>query len=93
MVNPVTRKEFELFRRLIEKLCGIRLGNNKAYLVEARLENLAVENQCHSFTELYDKITQADFLSLNDQVVNLMTTNETLWFRDSEPYGYCREGR
>ena len=36
----VNASEFKLLRDLIEKICGIALGDEKAYLIETRLAGL-----------------------------------------------------
>ena len=82
MTLPVTDIEFKLLRDLIEKRCGILLGDNKAYLVENRLSRLVKEAGCKSFGEFYFKLKS---LPSNgtwiDRVVDAITTNETSWFR------------
>jgi chemotaxis protein methyltransferase CheR len=87
---PVSTKidlnEFRLMRDYIEKNCGIHITDEKMYLVETRLTTLMVEKGCHSFTELYRKATADYTNSLRDKIVDAMTTNETLWFRDMSPF-------
>ncbi|WP_373531356.1 protein-glutamate O-methyltransferase CheR [Vampirovibrio sp.] len=84
MSLTITNIEFELFRKLIESECGIAIGDEKAYLLESRLSKMLVEQDCDTFTQFYHK-TQADPL-LKNKIIDAMTTNETLWFRDNSPY-------
>lgn len=84
MTITLNVNEFNLLRQLIEQACGIAVGDDKVYLLESRLCKLAVDNECENFTQLYQKI-KTD-VPLKNKVVDAMTTNETLWFRDNAPY-------
>lgn len=84
--NKIDEREFQLLRDYIEKSCGIHIGKEKMYLVETRLTTLMVENGCDSFTNLYQKAVGDITHTLRDKIVDAMTTNETLWFRDKSPY-------
>ncbi|MCL6691685.1 protein-glutamate O-methyltransferase CheR [Pseudomonas sp. R3.Fl] len=79
-----TNMEFELFRDFLEKACGIVLGANKQYLVASRLNKLMEQQGIKSLGELVQKIQVRS--QLREQVVDAMTTNETLWFRDTYPF-------
>ena len=83
--------EFELLKGFIEKHCGIHLDPGKEYLIETRLTDIAIENECKSFFEFYQK-AQADTTSkLRNRIVDAMTTNETYFFRDDNLWNYMRE--
>jgi len=81
--------EFSLLRDLIEKECKIALGNEKDYLVENRLARIVAESGSSSYGEFYRKAK--DDKSLREKIVDAMTTNETLWFRDESPFVVLRE--
>ncbi|MCJ8167776.1 CheR family methyltransferase [Atopomonas sediminilitoris] len=82
----VSNADFEQFRAFLEKSCGIVLGSNKQYLVTSRLNRLMQENKIESLGELVRKIELMPRGGLREQVVDAMTTNETLWFRDTYPF-------
>ncbi|MCX8167239.1 MAG: protein-glutamate O-methyltransferase CheR [Candidatus Micrarchaeota archaeon] len=84
--NKITQQEFNLITELVEKYSGIHLEDEKMYLVESRLTPLLVENGCNNFIELYHKAINDKVGALREKIVDLMTTNETLWFRDSAPF-------
>ncbi len=86
----ITKDEFALFRNFIESECGIALQEDKTYLIEARLTSLALESGCNSFGEFYLK-AKSGINGLKDKIINAMTTNETLWFRDESPYKIMEE--
>lgn len=82
LVNP----DFQQFREFLEKACGIVLGDNKQYLVASRLNRLLEQEQIKSLGELVKRIQAQPRSGLREAVVDAMTTNETLWFRDVYPF-------
>ena len=91
LTETISTNEFNLLRGLIEKLCGIALGNEKAYLIETRLAGLLAENGCSDFGSFYRLVSQHTSTQLRDKIVDAMTTNETLWFRDNHPFLILKE--
>ncbi|MEH6500411.1 MAG: protein-glutamate O-methyltransferase CheR [Pseudoalteromonas distincta] len=79
-------KDFQVFREFLEKACGIVLGDNKQYLVASRLNRLLEQHQIKSLGELVTRIQTQPRAGLREAVVDAMTTNETLWFRDVYPF-------
>lgn len=85
----ITTKELMELAVIVHKNCGIVLAKNKAYLIENRLEPLIEE---HGFSSFGDLIVKAkDSSLLTNHIVDLMTTNETSFFRDKKPYELLRE--
>jgi len=80
MVEPLKPHEFDKIRAMLESVCGIVLKNDQDYLVETRLTELANEIGVADFGEFHRKVIVNE--SLLARVVDAMTTNETLWFRD-----------
>lgn len=78
--------DFDLFRDYLEKHSGIVLGNNKQYLVTSRLRKIMETERVQSLSELVKRMQTQPRGGLQQQVVDAMTTNETLWFRDSYPF-------
>ncbi len=79
-IQPLTEKEFLKIRDLLVAICGIDLKPDQDYLVETRLTEVATEIGANTFGELHQAMVSND--ELLNRVVDLMTTNETLWFRD-----------
>lgn len=86
MSSKLDINEFRLMRDYIEKNCGISITEDKVYLVETRLTTLMVENGCENFRQFYSKAVADVTGKLKDKIIDAMTTNETLWFRDSSPF-------
>ncbi len=78
--------EYKLFRDFLEQQCGIVLGENKQYLVKSRLAPLMQRFNWASLSELVSKTLSPFERQLRSAVIDAMTTNETLWFRDNYPY-------
>ncbi len=90
-MSKIDPKEFKLMRDYIEKQCGIDISDNKMYLVETRLTTLMIENHCENFNQFYQKAVSDTTNKLKDKIVDAMTTNETLWFRDMSPFTVLEE--
>ncbi len=91
MPEPLSTTEFKLLRDFIEKACGIALGDEKAYLIETRLAGLLAETGCTDYGSFYRMASTELNHKLRDRIVDAMTTNETLWFRDGHPFLILRD--
>jgi chemotaxis protein methyltransferase CheR len=84
-----TPSELVYLRTLIRNRSAIVIEPSKDYLIEARLAPLALEAGFDSIGELVDGLraprTQHT-AKLEKKVVEAMTTNETLFFRDVHPF-------
>jgi chemotaxis protein methyltransferase CheR len=78
--------EFKVFTQYIHSLCGLILDDSKAYLIETRLSGLAQDNGCSTFSEFYYKAHSDPSKALPRQIIDAITTNETLFFRDRAPF-------
>ncbi|WP_025562503.1 protein-glutamate O-methyltransferase [Psychromonas sp. SP041] len=77
---------YKQFAHFLEKQCGIVLGENKQYLVKSRLTPLVAQFNFPSLSDLVEKVITGHNHQLRNSVVDAMTTNETLWFRDVYPF-------
>jgi len=79
-------KSYHQFRTFLEQQCGIVLGDNKQYLVKSRLAPLMSKFDVSSLGELVTRTLSPIERQLRAAVIDAMTTNETLWFRDDYPF-------
>ncbi len=86
MNKELQDSEYKVFREFLEQQCGIVLGDNKQYLVKSRLAPLMQRFNVASLSELVTKTLSPFERQLRSAVIDAMTTNETLWFRDTYPY-------
>ena len=84
--KDVSPESYLKFRDFLEKQCGIVLGDNKQYLVRSRLASLLYKHKYESADELIDVVVRGFDRTLLQGVIDAMTTNETLWFRDNYPF-------
>lgn len=74
-------------RELVYRRSAIVLHADKSYLIDSRLTPLAREAGLASIDELVWKIQREDATApLVRRVIEAMTTNETLFFRDLHPF-------
>ncbi len=85
--QQISAQEYEDFRGFLEDACGIVLGDNKHYLVTSRLSRLMREFEIDGFGTMMRQLKIGGRnSSLREAIVDAMTTNETLWFRDGYPF-------
>lgn len=91
MKAEITPQEYEAFKSFLQDACGILLGENKQYLVKSRLRRILEENQMITLGDLLQRLKTSSRSSLREVVIDAMTTNETLWFRDNHPFRILSE--
>lgn len=95
MMNELNRnlssQAFQLFQKYIEEQCGIVIRDEKAYLIESRLSKFLIQFGLSSFDELYQMLSQQKQTALAEDIIDAITTNETLWFRDKTPWEFLEE--
>jgi chemotaxis protein methyltransferase CheR len=84
--KELDEKSYHQFRTFLEQQCGIVLGENKQYLVKSRLTPLMSKFSVNSLGELVTRTLSPVERQLRAAVIDAMTTNETLWFRDDYPF-------
>lgn len=92
MRHDLSENEYLAFKDFLESACGILLGDNKQYLVKSRLRKIMEENNIEGLSALIEKLRRAGRGGgLQESVIDAMTTNETLWFRDTHPFRILEE--
>lgn len=77
---------YKQFSAFLEAQSGIVLGANKQYLVKSRLAPLLGQFGAATLSDLIKRSMDPKERDLKMTVVDAMTTNETLWFRDIYPF-------
>mgnify|MGYP003384718721 FL=1 len=85
-IRQLDDKSYNQFRTFLEQQCGIVLGESKQYLVKSRLAPLMSKFDVSSLGELITRTMSPAQGQLRAAVIDAMTTNETLWFRDDYPF-------
>ena len=85
--QEVTDVQYRRFATFIEEKSGIVLGAGKQYLVNSRLSSLLSKFGIQTVDELINRAMEdTPNNKIQEEVIDAMTTNETLWFRDTYPY-------
>lgn len=84
--SPIAVNEYNTFRRYLEDACGIVLGENKHYLVTSRLKRVTEEFSFPTLSDMMTTLVKGNDRRLREKVIDAMTTNETMWFRDVYPF-------
>ncbi len=82
---------FEFVSQLLRKRAGIVLTGDKMYLLESRLAPLARKEGLPSIDDLIHVLRARRDERLITQVVDVMTTNETFFFRDKTPFDHLKD--
>jgi chemotaxis protein methyltransferase CheR len=77
--------EFAYIQDFILKRTGIVLSQDKGYLVEVRLDPIIRSMHLGTFSRLVELLKMGD-REMETAVIDAMTTNETLFFRDRVPF-------
>jgi chemotaxis protein methyltransferase CheR len=86
----LSEKDYEYFRLFILDAAGIDLGPNKRALVQSRLAGRVRAVGCKSFTEYWRKLQKDETKREREQAINLLSTNETYFFREPQHFDWLR---
>lgn len=84
-------QDFDFISQLLRKRAGIVLTGEKMYLLESRLAPLARKEGLPSIDDLIHVVRARREERLITQVIDVMTTNETFFFRDKTPFDHLKE--
>ncbi len=82
----LTELDFQTVAKIVRDESAIALEAGKEYLVESRLAPIAKEAGFENLVALVNELRKNTNRVLTKRVVEAMTTNETSFFRDLEPF-------
>ncbi|MDD2465853.1 MAG: protein-glutamate O-methyltransferase CheR [Desulfobulbus sp.] len=82
----ISPDEIKLITKYIHEISGIYLDESKKYLLETRLNSIAEEQGCSSYQDFYKKAKADATKSIERKIIDAISTNETLFFRDTGPF-------
>jgi chemotaxis protein methyltransferase CheR len=89
--TDLPEEDFDYLRELMHLRAAIVLERGKEYLALSRLEPVARDHGLRTVSELVELLRGRELTSaLHDQVVDALTTNETTFFRDFNPWESLR---
>lgn len=87
-INP---KTYAAVSGFLKQASGFSLPREKSYLIRTRLNRLLPQFGLKSVDEIAVRLVDGKDEELSTAVVEAMTTNETLFFRDGHPFDTLRE--
>lgn len=88
----ISTAEFEYVRNLARQRSAIVIDPGKEYFIESRLAPLVESQGCRSLGELIGRMRDNSvFGSLHAAAIDALTTNETFFFRDFQPFEALRQ--
>jgi len=88
--GALSADNYRFLQQYIQRESGIALGDDKLYLIQARLMPVLAQEKLASLDELCVRLQKAPQESLRRRVVESMTTHETLFFRDPQVFDTLR---
>jgi chemotaxis protein methyltransferase CheR len=89
-MTPITDQELALFRRFIFEAAGITMSEQKKALVEGRLSKRLTLHGLESFGQYFKFLTSGEHPDEVQVAVDLLTTNETYFFREIKHFEFLR---
>lgn len=86
----ISRAEFERFRDLLHRVTGIHLSDAKQTLLVGRLSKRLRELRLASFGDYFGYLNSGQDPDELQRMVDLMTTNETYFFREPGHFDFLR---
>lgn len=86
----LSHKDFTLFKAFIYEHIGISLGEQKIYLVQARLSKRVKQLSLNSFREYYDILLHDKTGQELEYLSSLISTNVTSFFRESKQWDFLK---
>jgi chemotaxis protein methyltransferase CheR len=87
----MTELDFEFLRAFLKARSGLALTPEKRYLVESRLSPVCRRFAMADLTQLVTTLKGGRTPSLENAVIEAMTTNETFFFRDKGPFDLFKD--
>jgi chemotaxis protein methyltransferase CheR len=85
-MTKVTADDLKIISKYILNISGIELDESKSYLIETRLNGLVKEYRCSSYRELCARAKIDSSKTIENRIIDAISTNETLFFRDTKPF-------
>lgn len=84
-------REFFQFQEMVEQVMGVHLPLHKKTLLNNRLAKRLAARQCRNFGEYFALIQRENEEAEYQLALELLTTNETYFFREPKHFDFLRE--
>lgn len=89
--SPLSDSQLKYFQTLVAHETGMKLTAGKKNLVVSRLSKRLRELQIDNFSGYIDFVSSAAGLAEKQTVIDLLTTNETYFFREQPHFDFLRK--
>ena len=89
-VRPLQQYEFDKFKKLLFEISGIHLSEAKIPLVSGRLLKQVRQHGLTTYEQYFDIIANDQIPGERQVMLNLLTTNETYFFRESLHFDFLK---
>lgn len=90
IADSISDDEYEKIQSLFFDYSGILLKGNKKDLIKSRLQKRLIETKSSSYLAYYKFITNTENKKELEKFINLLTTNETYFFRENSQFDYLK---
>lgn len=84
-------EDFEFISGLLKERSGLKLSQDKVYLLESRLTPIAHKRGLETLDDLVNEVRLKRKEDLLNEITEAMTTNESFFFRDAKPFDLFRD--
>jgi len=89
--SQMTEMDFQFYQKILLEKSGLALSVDKIYLLHTRLTPVAQSLGYPALEQMTAALRFAPDATIINRVVEAMTTNETLFFRDAKPFLHLRD--
>lgn len=89
--EKISDKQFAKFQKLVLEITGIHISDNKKLWLVGRLSQRLRTLDCSKFSDYFDHITSKHGALERQVMFDLLTTNETYFFREPEHFNFLRD--
>ena len=90
-IQKPTKEEFNLFSKLVLDDLGIEWGDDKKYLLHARVQRRLQSLQIRTFEEYYNFVVKHGNTEERQYLYNAVTTTKSGFYREKQHFEYLRE--
>lgn len=83
--------DFDVYKEILEEKSGLYLTQDKAYLLESRLNPIAMEHGFPTLEAMTTNLRGVPEPDLIDEIVEAMMSTETSFFRDNAPFNFFED--
>lgn len=84
-------EEFDFLATMLKSRSGLSLTPDKVYLIESRLLNLIKSTGTNDLAGLIGRLRTTNDKTIENEIVQAMTVNESMFFRDTKPFEQIRK--